>query len=166
VTSNNGIQEGIYKKPEPWGQSEAKKHLSSLLKNDTNGIVGMAVEDVHTLSTLFQPYNIKRFTGYLTTLKNGTAKKKKAPTEKPPGWGKSEARKHLSSLLKNDTNGIVGMAVEDVHKVSTLFQPYDIQRFTGYLTTLKMVLQKRRRHQPKNHPTGGKVRQGSTYMHC
>ena len=72
------------KKPEPWGKSEAKKHLSSLLQNDTNGIAGMDVEDVHKLSTLFQPYNMKRFTGYLTTLKNGLAKKKKAPTEKPP----------------------------------------------------------------------------------
>jgi hypothetical protein len=84
----------------------------------------MAAEDVHKLSTLFQPYDIKRFTGYLTTLKNGIAKKKKAPTEKPPGWGKSEARKHLYALLENDTiNGIAGMAVEDVHNLSTLFQP-------------------------------------------
>jgi hypothetical protein len=107
------------KKPEPWGQSEAKKHLSSLLQNNTNGIAGMAVEDVHKLSTLFQPYNIKRFTGYLTTLKNGIAKKKKAPTEKPPAWGKSEARKHLYALLDNDANVIAGMAVEDVHKLST-----------------------------------------------
>jgi hypothetical protein len=125
------------KKPEPWGQSEAKKHLSSLLKNDTYGIAGMAVEDVHKLSALFQPYDIKKFTGYLTTLKNGIAKKKKAPTEKLPAWGQSEAKKHLSSLLENDTDGIAGMAVEDVHKLSTLFQSYDIKRFTGYLKALK-----------------------------
>jgi hypothetical protein len=99
------------KKPEPWGQSEAKKHLSSLLKNGTNGNAVIAVEDVHKLSTLFQPYDIKRFRGYLTTLKNGTAKKKKAPTKKPPVWGESEARKQLNVLLENDTDGIAGMAV-------------------------------------------------------
>jgi hypothetical protein len=110
------------KKPEPWGQSEAKKHLSSLLRNNTYGIAVMAVEDVHKLSTLFQLYDIKRFTGYLTTLKNGIAKNKKAPTKKPPAWGKSEARKHLNVLLENVTDGIAGMAVEDVHKLSTLFQ--------------------------------------------
>jgi hypothetical protein len=126
------------KKPEPLGKSEAKKHLSVLLHNDTNNdIAGMAVEDVHKLSTLFQPYNIKRYTGYLTTLKNGIAKKKKAPTKKPPTWGESEAKKHLYALLHNDTNGIAGMAVEDVHKLSTLFQPYDVKRFTGYLKALK-----------------------------
>jgi hypothetical protein len=125
------------KKPEPWGKSEAKKHLSSLLQNDTNGIAGMDVEDVHKLSTLFQPYNMKRFTGYLTTLKNGLAKKKKAPTEKPPAWGKSEARKHLYTLLENDTGGCCGMDVEGVRMLSPLFQPYEMKKFAGYIKTLK-----------------------------
>jgi hypothetical protein len=144
------------KKPEPWGQSEAKKHLSSLLKNDTYGIAVMAVEDVHKLSTLFQLYDIKRFAGYLTTLKNGIAKKKKAPTEKPPAWGKSEARKHLNVLLENDTDGIAGMAVEDVHKLSTLFQSYDIKRFTGYLTTLKNGIAKKKKAPTEKPPAWGK----------
>ena len=127
------------KTPEPWGQSEAKKHLSLLLKDDTGGIAAMAVEDVHNLSSLFQPYDIKKFRGYLTTLKNSIAKKK-APTEKPPAWGKSDARKHLHKLLVNNTGGIADMAVKDIHNLSTLFQPYDIKKFTGYLKTLKISI--------------------------
>jgi hypothetical protein len=133
------------KKPEPWGKSEAKKHLRSLLQNDTHGIVGMTVENVHNLSPLFQPYGIKKFTGYLTTLKNGIAnakkkpkKQKKASTEKPPAWGKSEGRKLLCSLLENDTDGSTSrMDVKDVHMLSPLFQLYDVKNFAGYLRTLK-----------------------------
>ena len=67
-------------------------------------------------------------------------------TEKPVAWTKSEARKVLRNLLMNDKDGTVHkMDVNDVYKLSSLFKQYNINKFEGYLSTLKRNMEKRKK---------------------
>ena len=60
-----------------WSKSEAKKHLQRLLMHDDNDVIhSKSVKEVHKLSPLFRPYDIKKFGGYLGALKRKVLKRK------------------------------------------------------------------------------------------
>ena len=123
----------LTEKPPTWGKSEARKLLCSLLEKDTDGsISGMDVKDVHRLSPLFQPYDVKNFAGYLKTLKNSIAN---ANLPKPPPWKTIKAKETLKLLLECDIDGeIHSMDAAAVQMHSTLFEDY---RKTNFKTNLK-----------------------------
>ena len=123
----------LTEKPPTWGKSEARKLLCSLLEKDTDGsISGMDVKDVHRLSPLFQPYDVKNFAGYLKTLKNSIAN---ANLPKPPPWKTIKAKETLKLLLECDIDGeIHSMDAAAVQMLSTLFEDY---RKTNFKTNLK-----------------------------
>jgi hypothetical protein len=95
----------------------------------------MAAEDVHKVSTLFQPYDIKRFTGYLKALKISIAN---ANLPKPPPWKTSKAKETLRLLLESDTDGeIHSMDAAAVQMLSSLFEDYKSTNFKTNLNNLK-----------------------------
>ena len=157
LTTSCASKRSTKKTPATWTNSEAKKKLRKLLENDTNGLIGkMDLNEVHKLSSLFQPYDISKFQGYLKTLKSVIENAKKKPKKKknkstkdPSKWATSEAKKELRKLLENDTNGGIGkMDANEVHKLLPLFQQFNIQKFRGYLKTLKNSIAKEKSKPP------------------
>ena len=123
-------------KPPSWGTSEAKKTLHSLLVNDRGGSIGkMDTNEVHKLLPLFQLYDIKKFEGYLKTLKDIVAK---ANEPKPPPWGTSIAKERLKKILIDDLDGkINAMDAAAVQMLTPLFGYYSKDRFEDNLRNLK-----------------------------
>ena len=121
-----------------WSKSEAKKHLRHLLMHDDNDVIhSKSVKEVHKLSPLFRLYNIKKFGGYLATLKREVSKRKSGNSNSgnSRGWANTKAQKELIRLFENSTDSLIfDMCVQDVHKMSPLFQPYykAIRRLSQY----------------------------------
>jgi hypothetical protein len=138
------------KETKPWKNSAAKKHLRQLLK--AGEIDELPPREVFKLSSLFEPYK-DNFASKVRSLKL-TMKKEKNQSKPnrsnsdtnnngkdPPKWRYSEAKKVLTVLLESDSQ-IYQMEPEQVHKLSTLFEQYEIARFTTYLKNLKASLEK------------------------
>ena len=75
--------------------------------------------------------------------KNKENKNNNSSGDEPPPWTTSEAKKKLRSMLEQDNDGrIHAMEVEDVQKLSPLFQVYSKSKFKGYTKTLKKSIAK------------------------
>ena len=98
------------------------------MHDDNDVIHSKSVEEVHELSPLFRPYDIKKFGGYLATLKREVSKRKSGNSNSgnSRGWANTKVQKELIRFFENSTDSfnfrhVCSRCTQDVTLVPTIY---------------------------------------------